>query len=404
MKRAALSIISVLIFVIVLSSCGQKSPTATNPPVSPISTPEETSVAETPTQTETPTVEPNPVTSLPPVTTSLPPTTTPAVTPIAPTTTPEAPVVAPKFVSGIYYRVPGIDDPGGNLAMINPAMKNEELPAFASITLPPTYFTMNSDKLVTTDNDTVLIYAPDGKLETLKVAGLYQIGRPSLSPDGNRVAVQAAEIANPQPEDLNIYVVELATGKWERISNLLNMREEAPRWFPKSNIVAYTSFTSGNTAQGMVIQLYDVDAHKELRQISNGAGGLDLTISPDEKTILNANTMTLYDLQTGAKITQFRTKVAQALQYLGFQEDTRFPGQASRGTLILHGTFSPDGKSIIIDGAAKKNGAYVVYIARVAIDVAHDAVGLNSNILILPNNPAFSNNNSYSQMSPFWLP
>lgn len=283
-------------------------------------------------------------------------------------------------------------------------MIDGDLPAFASIDLPPTYFTMKADKLVLTDNqDTVLIYAPDGKLQAVKVAGLYQIGRPTLSPDGERVAIQAAEIANPQPQDLNIYVVDLDTGKWERISSLLNTPEEAPCWFPKSNLVAYTSFAGGTPEQGLVIHIYDVDAHKEVRQITGagGAGGLNLAVSPDEKTILNSNTMTLYDAQTGSKITQVRTKVAQALQYLGLQEDTRFPGQANRGTLTLHGNFSPDGKSIVIDGATKKNGVYGVYIARVAI--AGDAVALKLLLDLTPNNPTYSNNNNYSQMSPFWL-
>ncbi len=277
------------------------------------------------------------------------------------------------------------------------------MPAFTSITLPPTYFSMDADNLVLTDNqNTVLIYAPDGNLRTAKVTGLYQMGRPSLSPDGSRVAVQAAEVANPQPQDLNIYVVNLVTGKWERISDLLAIPEEAPRWFPQSNLVAYTSFAGDMPPeQGLVIHIYDVDAHKEVHQVTGegGAGGLNIAVSPDEKTILNSNTMTLYDVQTGAMVAQLRPKIVQALQAQGFQQDSRFPGQANRGTLTLHGNFSPDGKFIVFDGAIQKGSAYGLYIAQVSITGEDFKLLLD----ITPNNPSFSNNNNYSQMSPFWL-
>ena len=109
--------------------------------------------------------------------------------------------------------------------------------------------------------------------------------------------------------------------------------------------------------------------------------------------------MILYDIQTGAVLTRLQPQIAEALAFQGFQPDTRFPGQANRGTLTLYGTFSPDGKQIVFDGAARKNGEFGLYIAR--INVTGDDFQLLLDLT--PNNPADSNNNNYSQMSPFWL-
>lgn len=376
-------------------SCQGSSTPASTPVLVPAEVPAVTPAAPPPTTPSSsapssPLAQPSAAVS--PVTPAKPIAPAPAQ---APTPTPP---VTPRFSTGIYYRALNASDPGGTLAKIG-----EALPAFTGVPLPPTYFTMDAGKLVITDNqNTVLIYAPDGKLQKVKAAGLYQMSRPSLSPDGNRVAVQAAEVGDPQPQDLNIYVVDLTTGKWERISDLLTTPEEAPRWFPTSNLVAYTSFSADMPPeQGLAIHIYDVDAHKEVRQVTGegGAGGLNIAVSPDEKIILNSNTMTLYDIQTGTRVAQLRSKIEQALQSQGFQSDSRFPGQANRGTLTLHGNFSPDGRSIVFDGAAQKSDAYGLYIARVS------TTGDDFQLLLdlIPNNPAFSNNNNYSQMSPFWL-
>ena len=102
-------------------------------------------------------------------------------------------------------------------------------------------YSINKDKVVFTDNrSTLIIITPSGEQKNVLVSGLYQMGRPTLSPDGLSVAVQASEDPAVPPNSLNIYIVSLATGAWQRISNL-PVNEEGPRWYPHSSKIAYSS-------------------------------------------------------------------------------------------------------------------------------------------------------------------
>ena len=290
---------------------------------------------------------------------------------------------------GIYYRYPRTSDPGAFLLKLSDVM-------LTTVNTFPSGYSINKDKVVFTDNmNTVITIAPDGQQKNITASGLYQMGRPTLSPDGLTVAVQASEDPAVPANSLNIYTVSLANGAWQRISNL-PVNEEAPRWFPRSNKVAYTSFSP---TDGINIHIYDVSAQREVMQIGNMAGGLSLAITADEKYILSPSLMRIYDLQTGNMTTDLRPTILTALTNAGFEQDTRFPGQANRGTYTLDGSFSPDGKTIVFDGAVKRGTSYGLIMARINVD----GTGFTLLSDIIPNTPSFSNNNNYSQINPYWL-
>ena len=106
------------------------------------------------------------------------------------------------------------------------------------ISWPGPGFDIRTDAIVFTDTEKVFLVDPGGRKQRITVEGIYQIVRPSFSPDSKRIAVQAAESPGA---DLNIYTVNLETGKAQRIS-FLSVNEESPEWFPNQNKIAYTSF------------------------------------------------------------------------------------------------------------------------------------------------------------------
>ena len=254
---------------------------------------------------------------------------------------------------------------------------------------------MSAERVVFTDNqDTVRIAAPNGSLQRVRAPGLYQMGRASLSPDGARVAVQASEDPRVPPGSLNIYVVELANGQWRRISNL-PVNEESPRWFPQSNKLAYSSF---DPASGIDLHIYDWSQQREV-QVARNAGGISVAISPDERTLFEPGLMRLYSLTSTQMMIDLRPAVIAAIVRAGYEIDTRYPGQANRGTAMLDATFSPDGAFIIFDSAVKRGDQYGNIIAQMTTQ------GSDFRVLqdMIPVNPAFSNLNNYSQLNPIWL-
>ncbi len=281
-----------------------------------------------------------------------------------------------------------MENAGGVLTKVG-----ETLPV--TINMTPGSFSLQPERLVFADNrDMVVIVSPDGRQRTVRATGLFQMARPSLSPDGARAAVQASEDPAVPAGSLDIYIVDLATGSWRKISNL-PVNEESPEWFPRSNKIAYSSFSP---TEGIDLHVYDVDKQQEALLVK-GAGGIHVAVSPDERTIFVPSVMRLYDATSGQVVADLRTAMLSALQQAGYAPDQRFPGQGNRGTYPLDATFSPDSKLIVFDGAVKKGDQYGVILARMAVDGSGFAVLQD----MLDVNPTFSNNHNFSQTNPYWL-
>ncbi|MSQ26443.1 MAG: hypothetical protein EXR49_09335 [Dehalococcoidia bacterium] len=108
--------------------------------------------------------------------------------------------------------------------------------------------------------DRLMIVAPNGISRTVQATGLFQIARPSLAPDGRSAAVQASEDPSTPVGSLNIYLVDLANGTWRRNCDR-PVNEESPEWFPRSNRIAYSSFSP---IAGVNLHVYDLDAQREV--------------------------------------------------------------------------------------------------------------------------------------------
>jgi len=243
--------------------------------------------------------------------------------------------------------------------------------------------------MVYADGGALYWVTPGGQQIYIPTLGLNGIARPSLSPDATKAVVQASESSG---SDLNIYVVDLFTGRSQRIS-FLPVNEESPEWFPNANRIAYMSFSP---TAGIQTHIYDVDAQREVLVINDGY--IHAAISKDSRRLLNTNRMRIYDTTTGALVSDLRDKVMAAIAGLGYQPDTRYPGQANLGTFPLDADFSPDGQSIVFDGAVQGSGQYGVVIFRMTI--AGDNVTPLTDLIAV--DPARSNNHNYSQLNPAW--
>jgi hypothetical protein len=109
--------------------------------------------------------------------------------------------------------------------------------------------------------------------------------------------------------------------------------------------------------------------------------------------------MRMYALPSGTLETDLEDEVLAGLAAAGYAPDTRFPGQANRGTFPLDGAFSPDGREILVDGAVVKDGRYGVILARIGVDGSSFTV-LSHLIAV---DPARSNQHNFSQLNPAWL-
>ena len=296
---------------------------------------------------------------------------------------PTTPIASIGFGPGIYYRQPFLDSYGALLTMV------EGLPLF---TMQVMAFDISSEAVVYAIDDQLELVAPDGNVNSIHIPGLHQMDRPSFSPDGTKVAVQARE-SYTESEDINIYIVDLNTGKTERISHL-DVNEESPEWFSNKNKIAYTSF---DPSSGLTVHIYDVDTDREIQTIKE-AGYIHLAVSPDGTLIFNPVLARLYDVDTGKLVADLKDKILAALQDNDYTPDTRFHGQANLGTFPMDADFSPDGKHIVFDGAVEKNGKYGLIIFSMTIS-GNNITPLTD---IVEVNPAFSNGNNYSQLNPNW--
>ena len=290
---------------------------------------------------------------------------------------------ASEFGQDIYYRQPYLDEYAALLTNL------EGLP------LPPIEvmaFDIRPEAVVYANDDKLVLVAPNGDVNSINIPELHQMDRPSFSPDGTKVAVQARETYT-EPEDINIYIVDLSTGKSERVSHLA-VNEESPVWFSNKNKIAYTSF---DPISGLTAHIYDVDIGREIQAIK-GAGYIHLAVSPDGTLIFNPVLARLYDIETAKMVADLKDKVLTALESNGYTPDTRYRGQANLGTFPMDADFSPDGNHIVFDGAVEKNGKFGLII----FSMTTSGDNITSLTDIIEVNPAFSNGNNYSQLNPNW--
>ena len=311
------------------------------------------------------------------------PTTSPTTSPTAP----QASSPTARFPAGITYARPASSGPS-LLAVAGGA-------PLARVEAPGPGFAIRRDLAVTTRVDALIVTTPDGKQRVVQPQGLRQVVRPSLSPDGKRVAVQGAD-ANDRanPPDLNIYIVDLASGSAKRIGNL-PWNEESPEWVPGTEYVVYSSFSA---ADGVNLHIFDVAAERELLTVHD-AGAIHLAISADGRRLLDPGRALIYEIANPAQPIDLRVRLREGIRAAGYELDTRFPGQANRGTFPLDGDFSPDGRSLVFDGAVKQGDRYGVVLFTVDID------GGNLKVLsdLISVDPARSNNHNFSQLTPTWL-
>ena len=288
-----------------------------------------------------------------------------------------------EFGPGLYYRQPFLDIPGGHLTNLG------RLPLSA---MNVEAFDIRPEAVVYAVNDQLVLVSPDGNAKPIVIPGIHQMDRPSFSPDGKKVVVQARE-THTEPEDINIYIVDLKTKKFERISHL-DINEESPEWFANQNKIAYSSFGP----RGLAAHIYDVDAGKEIQTIPGG-GSIHLAVSPDGSLLFNPVLGRLYNVATGKMVADLKDRILSALKDNGHNLDTRFQGQAGQGTFPMDADFSPDGNHIVFDGAVEKNGKFGLIIFKMTTsgDNIYPITGL------IKVNPAFSNNNNYSQLAPNWF-
>lgn len=299
------------------------------------------------------------------------------------------PKAAATFPAGIYYRLPGVRDPSAVLTRVDG-------PLPVRITMPPGGFDLRGERLVYVLESRVVVVTPDGASEAVQVDGLYALARPTLSPDGTRVAVQASRAAprpGQPPADLGIYVVDLKTKTFVELPGTAE-NEEAPEWFPAGNRVLYSSFSPST---GVNLHVYDVAARREVLAVPN-AGALHMAVSPDGTRILDMWRFRIYDATTGALQADLLASVRASLTAAGFAVDPVHNGRDGRGSFPLDGAFSPDGRSIVFDGAVVQGGKSGLMLFTVAVDGS----GLRALSGLIETDAAFSNNFNYSPLNPLW--
>jgi hypothetical protein len=300
-----------------------------------------------------------------------------------------------RFKAGIYFREPDLNTPSAVLGMIG-----EKPPA---IQLPPVDFDLHAKVLAHVLDSTVYLIQPDGTEQKIDIPGLYQMVRPTLSPDDKKLAVQATTkkpLANQASDfrDLGIYVIDLRTKQFVRANDIdPSGGSEAPDYFHRADKVVYSNFNP-TSRSGSRIRVYDIQKREEVLSIP-GASSLHTAVSFDDRLIMDSIGLIIYDATSGKKLYDLKSQAVAAIQTAGYTLSSH-DGQNGRGSFPLDGDFAPDSKSIVFDGAVTKDGQEGFIICQINLD------GTGFKILrdILPANPTFSNNFNFSQANPTWLP
>ncbi len=309
---------------------------------------------------------------------------------------PDEPDVEPPegpdaFLEGIYYAAPSLDGGPGHLVRIGGGLER-------SYEVTPVGFDLHPDRLVDVRHEEgIVVVRPDGSESVHRVDGIDFLARPSFSPDGSRVAVQALEpgvqIGTPE-EDLNIYVVDLADGSSERLS-FLPVNEESPEWVPGSSRVAYSSF---DPEQGVDVHVVDVETGDEVLRIAD-AGDLHMAVSDDGSRLVVGPWLRVYDLTTGALVADLKQAALDGLSAAGYAPESEHDGAFGQGAFPLDADFSPDGEWIVFDGAAERGDEHGFLVMRMRVD----GTGFEVAAGLVPVDPAMGNENNFSQLNPVWI-
>lgn len=317
---------------------------------------------------------------------------------------------AAKVFSGLLQAEPSLQHPGGVVRSDGDATLAEEMFGQG--------FDVNPRVLVWADfrSGELVVRSADGTSRRVRPSGLHAIARPSLSPDGTEVVVQATETPvapGSPPQNLTVYAVNLSSGAFRRLvpppADPGN-GNEVPEWLPGGNAVAYR----GAEGECQVVAIVDATSGAErLRIRAGGTSGcfqsssatgprFHLTANHDGSRLLVVGQMQTYDSQTGALVSDVRARVLEGLAAAGFAPDNRFPGQGNGGTFPLDGSISYDGQSIYLDGAVRRvsDGATGFVVARVAADGS----GFELVKGPYPFEPMFTNGANFSQINPVLVP
>lgn len=293
-----------------------------------------------------------------------------------------------SFDPGIYHAVPG--PAGARLAKLNGSTP-------APIGFGGVGFDLRPGLFVSVEGSSMLAVEPDGTRRSIGLDGVFHAARPSLSGDARRVTFQAldhADFRGGAADDFNVYVADLASGVTVRVSNA-TVNDESPEWVPGKPWIVWSSF---DPERGIDAHVVDVDTKTEIVRLPD-AGAIHLAVSQDGKRLLDPGRMRLYGLPGGALEADLKDEVLAGLAGAGYAPDSRYPGQAGRGTFPLDGAFSPDGARIVFDGAVVREGRYGMILARIGVD------GTGFEVLTGPMevDAARSNQHNFSQLNPLWL-
>lgn len=338
--------------------------------------------------------------------------------PSAATPAPSPPPIK-KFPHGLYVVRPSLQHPGGILEVID-----ADGPLPVTIEFSGTGYDVADQFVVTVrgDNTALTLFGADGSKRDLAVNGLYGIARPSLSSDAKFAVVQATETpispTSPMPKFYADYVIDLATGAYRRVTDIPQQEfaegRELPRWFPSGDRILYQTNVFPNGPRGTpvcdVIRIIDASSGAILLTLNDrGPSGcftprpatgprFHAEVSLDSSLLLIPGQMQIYDAKTLQLRGDIRAHALAGLAAAGYKVDTRYPGQGNGGTFPLDGTFSPDNKQIVFDGAVEKDGTFGVLLCRMNLD------GSGFTVLRPPVQvePKFSNNHNYSQVLPHY--
>jgi hypothetical protein len=321
-----------------------------------------------------------------------------------------APAAVTIFESDVYYVDPSPSSPGGMLATWSGTPLD--------ISIDGQGFDISPKKLVWANPGSaeLNVVKPGGAVDTVELDGLFAPARPSLSPDGSQVAIQATEtLVDPEvgPQNLAIYVVGLASGEWRRLTDLPPEPVpgyEVPEWLFPGDRIAYWAADGGC----QVIRIVDaVTGDVEVEIKDDGPTGcftpnestgprFHFTASRDGDLILIAGQLQIYDSHTAELLDDVRDETLELLAGAGYVPDERFAGQGGGGTAPLDATFSDNASSIMFDAAVRKvsDGSYGVLVgwidrAATVLEIAVDPIDVE---------PSLSNNHNFSQLNPVWLP
>ena len=339
-----------------------------------------------------------------------PATTAPAPTAIASATAasgaapgatqPPARPALDRFPAGIYFLTPNLDRPSGYLTLLG-----GELPV--RIEAPVVGYDLRGDGVAFPPFDTgrsnaVTVVSVGGSTRSVELRPPAAcLGHLSRSPDGTQAVIMGAIGGCPPgrpPTNLDIFIADLTTGATEALASG-PYNEEFPEWSPRGDRIAY--FVGDPTlaqTRGNNLILFDPAA----RAPAGGTfepGVVQTAFSKDGRLILSGHSLSVYDVATGAKIADLKAAALRGLAAAGYELDTRFPGQGGQGTFPLDGDFSPDGKTIVFDGAVRQGAVYGMLLCSIDLD------GSNFRVLAgpFPVEPRFTNNLNWSSLNPTWL-